>query len=89
MTALEKINQRERQILVHSYLYYELDESVVDDFAFTRWTYDLVDLMSSHPKEFEQSVYYKDFKDYEGATGHGLDYKKPEIVRVATRLLRG
>lgn len=45
--------------------------------------------MKKYPEEFMKSVYYEDFKDYEGATGHGLDYKKPEIVQVANRLTRG
>lgn len=76
-------------MLLHSYLYYELDKSIVDDFKFTQWTYEVVDLMKKYPEEFLKSVYYEDFKDYEGATGHGLDYNKPEIVQVANRLTRG
>lgn len=33
-TILEKINQREYQILVHSFLYYKLDKNIIDDSKF-------------------------------------------------------
>lgn len=34
---LELINQRRRQVLVHSCLYYRMGEQVVSDFQFDKW----------------------------------------------------
>lgn len=51
-TILEKINQREYQILVHSFLYYKLDKNIIDDSKFDFFMYDLVELMKNHENEF-------------------------------------
>lgn len=47
ITAL--ILQRRRQFLVHSFLFYELDESIVPDSDFDRWARELIELQRKHP----------------------------------------
>ena len=34
----------------------------------------------------KKSVYYYEFRNFDPSTGLGLNYKKPEIIRVAHRL---
>lgn len=88
-TPLKDINMYERKVLLHSYLYYQLDKNVIGDEKFDEWCFDLVRLMEEYPEEFKQSVYYKDFKDFDGSTGADLHYKKPEIVNRASHLFLG
>ena len=45
--VLQTINQRERQIMVHSYLYYERDTSIITDSTFDKWMRELVDLKNN------------------------------------------
>lgn len=87
MTPLEKINQRERQLLVHAYLYYKLDKNVISDDKYDDFSFDLASLITKYPNEFKQSVYHKDFKSFDPSSGYYLNYDKSEIKRVAMRLL--
>lgn len=83
----EKINQRRRQILVHSCLYYQMDASYIEDATFDRWCRELVELQREHPDESKNVAYYEHFKDFEGSTGFDLPYNLPEIQRKAMQLL--
>ena len=85
----EKIEQRRRQILVHSYLYYELDSAYIEDSIFDKWSKELVELQNQYPIESSLGVYYHAFKDFDGSSGFDLPYSKPEIVRKAKQLLTG
>jgi len=88
MTILQKINQRERQLLVHSYLYYRLGKNLIDDDKYDQWSFELNKLIKDNPQDFKQSVYYNDFKSFEPSSGYYLEYNKPEIRNVALRLLK-
>ena len=86
-SVLEKINRRERQILVHSYIYYKTGSSIVSDDVFDKFAYDLVALMESNPTEFKASVYHKDFIGFDGSTGYNLPYTYSEIINKGEYLL--
>ncbi|UJF36578.1 DNA ligase LigA-related protein [Paenibacillus hexagrammi] len=43
------IMQRRRQFLVHSFLYYVLDESFISDGQFNDWCRELIQLQADHP----------------------------------------
>lgn len=85
-TKLERINQIERQVLVHSYLYYALDTNIISDPRFDEIMEAL--LPYKYSPEFKESAYYKDFLDFDGSTGMDLPYRNPEIVNIGQRLLR-
>lgn len=87
-TILSLINRRQRQILVHSYIYYELDNNIIDDPTWSKWASELEDLQRNYPEESAASVYAKDFENFDHSTGAGLDYFKPEIMGAARMLLR-
>lgn len=63
---LDLINRRERQILLHSCIYYELDKNIISDYQFDIWSKELVELMEA---------YLKEFKEFTGSSGAFLNYR--------------
>lgn len=86
-TIEEKIKQRRLQMLVHSYIYYELDKNIVDDNTWSKWAMELVQLQKANPIASKKVEYYEEFKDWDGSTGAFLKYDKITIQR-AERLLK-
>lgn len=86
-TIAEKIQQRRLQMLVHSYIYYELDKNIVSDSVWSKWAMELVRLQNENPKISKQVVYFEQFKDWDGSTGAYLQYDL-SIKQKAEYLLR-
>ncbi len=84
----EKIQRRRYQMLVHSYIYYELNENLISDSQWSSWAMELVGLQSNHPDIAEQVVFADDFADWDGSSGAFFTYRdKPNIVSIANILL--
>lgn len=82
-----KIKQRRRQMMVHSYIYYELDDNIISDAKWAEWAHELADLQNKYPEESKAvKEYYKMFKDWDGSSGAFLKYDTA-IKRTAERLL--
>lgn len=83
-TLSEKIRQRRTQMLVHSYLYYSLDENVVDDAKWQEWADELVSLQKTW-KDLDMTKkidFYDDvFADWDGSTGMHLPHDKWVVER--------
>jgi len=85
MVDKARIRQRRAQLLVHSYLYYALNESIVDDAVFDRWSAELVSLQ----KDLKEPIGFYDeaFADWTGETGMHLprdgwiNYKALQLLR--------
>lgn len=86
--VLELINRRQRQILVHSNLYYRQNVNLITDGQYDRWGHQLYDLMQKHPKEFRKSAWYEAFRTFDGNTGMGLPYTDPWVEGTAQHLLK-
>lgn len=86
-TIKEKIKQRRRQMLVHSYIYYELDDNLVSDAQWAKWAKELEQLQKNYPKESAEVEYYEDFKDWDGSSGAFLNFEE-NIKTVAEILLK-
>lgn len=82
----EKIQQRRRQMLVHSYIYYVLDDNIVSDAQWAKWAKELAELQSKFPNMSKKIPYAEQFIDWDGSTGAFLQYDD-SIVEVAERLL--
>lgn len=84
----EKIQQRRYQMLVHSYLYYGLNTSIVSDSDFDKWAKELVLLQKAYPEEAVKARYHDEFKNFDGSSGFDLPYNYPNIQAIAHRLLK-
>jgi hypothetical protein len=85
---VELINRRKRQILVHSFLYYQLNENIIDDYTYDLWCKELAELIAAYPEEAKQSVYYKEFKTFDGSSGFDLPYANPEVQNTGYKILK-
>lgn len=86
-TTKEKIRQRRSQMLVHSFLYYHIDTSIVPDDKWQQWADELTQLQQSFPEECNIDFYDEEFKDWDGSTGCHLP-KDAWVVDKAHEILR-
>lgn len=91
LTVQEHINFLQRFIILHSYIYYELDDNIISDKDYDAKAKELVGYKNEYPELWESSEYYKQFgNEYNGSTGftlyHDLDEKQKEIIRVIAAL---
>ena len=82
------ILRRRLQVLVHSCIYYELNESIVADSTWSAWARELTELQKQYPKVADRVDYAKEFKDFDGSTGFHLPTRNPEIMAKARYLLK-
>lgn len=71
MTIKEKIHRLRSKMLVHSYLYYELDAPIVSDEIWQRWANELALLQNNAPS-LKLGFYDREFADWDGSTGMHL-----------------
>lgn len=84
----EKIQQRRYQMLVHSYIYYEMNENIISDSQWSKWAMELAELQRKYPDIAEQVVFADDFAGWDGSSGAFLTYaNKPNIVVTAESLI--
>lgn len=83
-TLEEKIRRRRLQMMVHSYLYYELDSSVISDAKWQEWADELTELQE---QEKVIGFYDEEFADWNGSTGMHLP-KDDWVDRRAKWLLK-
>lgn len=83
----ELITRRRRQILVHSVIYYRMNENVISDHTFDTWSRELADLQQKYPDIAAQCERHEDFKDFDGSTGAFLPIHEPDAINSAHRLL--
>ena len=86
LTDQEYINFLQRFMIVHSYIYYELNRNVISDKEYDAKAKRLVQYKNDYPELWKNSEYYKQFGDeYNGATGftlyHDLNEKQKEIIK--------
>lgn len=87
LNIAELIQQRRLQMMVHSYIYYELDKNLVSDFQWAKWAKELEQLQLDYPLIAQQVIYADDFKNWDGSSGAYLHYNDDHIISVAKRLL--
>ena len=69
-TKLMKINYLQRFIIVNSYLYYMLDDSIITDKQFDEAAKQLVELQKNY--DISKTQYGYVFYDFDGTTGFDL-----------------
>lgn len=88
-----KISTLQRWLIVHSILYYELDNAIVSDKMFDANAYQLVQLQADFPKEAKKSQYWYVFYDFDGTTGFDIYDRltkadKKYLVQIAKHVLK-
>ena len=66
------IKRRRGQMIVHSFLYYSMDNPIISDDTWQAWADELTELQSKYPKLCKLQYYDKNFKDWDGSTGMHL-----------------
>lgn len=84
-TVSEKIRQRRRQMLVHSYIYYELNDNIVSDDQWAKWAKELEQLQKDYPEESKAVEEYAQFKDWDGSSGAFLNFG--ENIKTVAKIL--
>ena len=84
----ELIQQKIRQYLVHSFLYYQLDESIISDRHYDQICADVTKLISENSAK-NSSTFHDLVKSSltENASGFSISKYPPEIVSAALHLL--
>lgn len=82
-----KIKQRRLQMLVHSCIYYALDENIVSDSTWSKWAIELRDLQNMYPQISSEVDYAEYFKDWDGSSGAFLPIHEDWVIQKAKRLL--
>lgn len=79
----ELIKQRRSQMLIHSCLYYEMNESIVSDNQWQKWADDLVLLQQNFPELCNMDFYDSYFENWDGSTGFDLPLRDPWVYNKA------
>lgn len=72
INIIELITRRRRQILVHSFVYYNLDDNFISDSKWAEWANELYALQQSYPEEAQEAELNEEFKDFDPSTGYNL-----------------
>lgn len=84
----ERIQQLRRQILVHSVLYYRMNDTVWTDAQFDSAAAELVRMQADYPSESAAVEYMREeFADFDGGTGFHLPLNDPQANNIAKWLL--
>lgn len=83
----ERITQRRKQILVHSVLYYRMDESIVPDHKWNEWARELASLQEQYPDIAAACPLAKEFEHFDPATGFDLPLNNRKALEEARWLL--
>lgn len=70
-------------MLIHCFLYYDMNTNMVDDHTWQKWADELTQLQQKHGHLV--GFYDQTFEDWDGSTGFHLP-ADPNVVRVAQRL---
>lgn len=89
----QKINWLERYIIIHSILYYELHENIIEDFQYDKAGKQLLKLKKKIGNEFKETEYYYVFRDFDANTGFYIydrltEYDKSYLTLLAKFILR-
>ena len=73
-------------MVVHSAIYYVLNDNIITDDEWTTRAKELVRLQNEYPDVASQVVYTEEFKDFDGSTGFNLP-KDDKVLAKAQYLL--
>ena len=85
----EKIRQRRAQMLIHSCIYYELNDNIVSDHKWQAWAFELAKLQDENPNDCKLGFFDEYFTGWTGgAGGSHLPLRNGWVYRKAQWLLQ-
>ena len=63
------IKQRRLQLLAHSCIYYEFNQSIIDDATWAKWAIELEQLQTAYPAIADKVEWAEAFKDFDHRKG--------------------
>ena len=82
-----KIQQRRYQLLIHSCIYYKMDQNIISDKKWDQFARELLDLQTRYPIISRNVTLYEYFKDWDASTGAFLPISEPWVIFKAKYLL--
>ena len=86
-SVAELIKRRRLQILVHSCLYYELDNNIISDEMYDKWAIELEKLMKENPGVYSDR-FDMAFSNWDSSSGFDLPLRDPWVIWKAKQLLK-
>lgn len=83
----ELLNRRRRQILVHSVIYYKMNDNLISDTTWSVWATELEELQAKYPGIAAKVPYAKEFEGFDHSTGMNLPLDDPWAVNKARQLI--
>lgn len=83
----ERIEYLRKKLLVHSIIYYRLDENLISDEKWAEWALELERLTQEYPYIAQNAFLAKEFKDFDHSTGYNLSLETPWAVKKAIDLV--
>ena len=84
---IAKIRQRRAQMLIHSCIYYEMDDNIVSDHRWQAWADELEALQLANPHCCNINFYDNEFRNWDGSTGNHLPHRHPWVLSKANYIL--
>lgn len=82
-----KIRQRRAQMLIHSCIYYELNDNIVSDHRWQSWADELEVLQRDNPNCCNIDFFDREFLNWDGATGNHLPHRHPWVLNKANYII--
>ena len=87
-TIAELITRRRRQVLVHSIIYYKLNDSLISDETWSEWALELEKLQEEYPEIAAKCPYAEAFAGFEHSSGCDLPLNDDWAYNKALKLLQ-
>ncbi len=83
----ERIEYLRKKLLVHSIIYYRLNENLISDEKWAEWALELEQLTQEYPRIAQNAFLAEGFKDFDHSTGYNLPLETPWAVQKAMELV--
>lgn len=83
----ERIEYLRKKLLVHSIIYYRLNENLISDEKWAEWALELEQLTKEYPHIAQNAFLAEEFKDFDHSTGYNLPLETPWAVQKAMELV--
>lgn len=87
LSIAKLITRRRRQILVHSVIYYRLNDNIISDQRWSEWALELENLQNQYPEIASECPLAEAFENFDHSTGENLPLDDPWAVNKAQYLL--